>query len=139
MHLRTLLQVSQGKGQSLAAIGTAAPGLRNLLRSAHAPIYARALLGLAWLAGDVAAAGGVAAAAALVPQVSMSTLQQLEHKKKHLSQQLKDVERQVGSGRRAGCLGGDVGTRGKSSSSRRTAVERCVVAVLRWGLQQLQP
>jgi hypothetical protein len=44
----------------------------------------------------------------------MSTLQQLEHKKKHLSQQLKDVERQVGSGR---TRGGGGRTRGRSSSS----------------------
>lgn len=38
-----------------------------------------------------------AAAAAPVPEVSLSTLQQLEDKKKRLSHQLKDVEKQVGA------------------------------------------
>jgi len=37
------------------------------------------------------------AAAAPVPEVSLSTLQQLEDKKKRLSHQLKDVEKQVGA------------------------------------------
>lgn len=40
-------------------------------------------------------AAPIAAAAAAAPAVSVSTLHQLEQKKRHLSQQLKDVERQI--------------------------------------------